>query len=46
MSSLRGTRALAAEDEAMLSLNLEAMLLDMSGVILYTAAKLDDALVR
>ena len=35
---------LVVEDEAMLSLELEAMLLDMGCVIAGTAAKLDDAL--
>jgi CheY-like chemotaxis protein len=44
MSSLRGTRVLIVEDEAMLSLNLETMLRDMGCVIASTAAKLDDAL--
>ena len=34
---------LVVEDEAMLSLELEAMLLDMGCVIVGTAAKLDDA---
>ena len=44
MSSFRGARVLVVEDEAMLSLELEAMLLDMGCVIAGTAAKLDDAL--
>jgi DNA-binding response OmpR family regulator len=44
MSSLRGTRVLIVEDEAMLSLNLESMLRDMGCMIAGTAAKLDDAL--
>jgi CheY-like chemotaxis protein len=44
MSSLRGTRVLVVEDEAMLSLELESMLVDMGCVIAGTAAKLDDAL--
>jgi AmiR/NasT family two-component response regulator len=44
MSSFRGARVLVVEDEAMLSLELEAMLLDMGCVIVGTAAKLDDAL--
>ena len=42
MSSLRGIRALAVEDEAMLSLSLEAMLLDKGCVIAGTAAGLGD----
>jgi hypothetical protein len=41
MSSLRGTRVLVVEDEAMLSLELETMLLNMGCVIAGTAAKLD-----
>src|SRR5260370_14008122 len=44
MSSLRGARVLVVEDEAMLSLNLEAMLLDLGCVVAGTADKLDDAL--
>jgi CheY-like chemotaxis protein len=44
MSSLRGARVLVVEDEAMLSLNLETMLLDMGCVVAGTADKLDDAL--
>ena len=44
MSSLRGAHVLVVEDEAMLSLNLEAMLLDLGCVVAGTADKLDDAL--
>jgi len=44
MSTLRGARVLVVEDEAMLSLNLEAMLLDLGCVVAGTADKLDDAL--
>jgi DNA-binding response OmpR family regulator len=44
MSSFRGARVLVVEDDAMLSLELEAMLLEMGCVIAGTAAKLDDAL--
>jgi CheY-like chemotaxis protein len=44
MSSLRGARVLVVEDEAMLSLNLAAMLLDLGCVVAGTADKLDDAL--
>lgn len=44
MSSLRGARVLVVEDEAMLSLNLEAMLRDLGCVVAGTADKLDDAL--
>src|SRR5262249_55530342 len=44
MSSLRGARVLVVEDEAMLSLNLEAMLLDLGCVVAGTADKLDNAL--
>ena len=44
MSSLRGARVLVVEDEAMLSLHLEAMLLDLGCVVAGTADKLDDAL--
>jgi DNA-binding response OmpR family regulator len=44
MSSFRGARVLVVEDEAMLSLELETMLLNMGCVIAGTAAKLDDAL--
>lgn len=44
MSSLRGARVLIVEDEAMLSLNLEAMLRDLGCVVTGTADKLDDAL--
>jgi CheY-like chemotaxis protein len=44
MSSLRGARVLVVEDEAMLSLNLETMLLDMGCVVAGTADKIDDAL--
>ena len=44
MSSLRGARVLVVEDDAMLSLNLEAMLLDLGCVVAGTADKLDDAL--
>jgi len=32
MSLLRGARVLVVEDEALLSLNLETMLLDMDGL--------------
>lgn len=44
MSSLRGARVLVVEDEAMLSLNLEAMLRDLGCVVAATADKLDNAL--
>src|SRR5258708_54051 len=44
MSSLRGARVLVVEDEAMLSLNLEAMLLDLGCVVAGTADELNDAL--
>src|SRR5215470_16266747 len=44
MWSLRGARVLVVEDEAMLSLHLEAMLLDLGCVVAGTADKLDDAL--
>jgi CheY-like chemotaxis protein len=44
MSSLRGARVLVVEDEVMLSLNLEAMLLDLGCVVAGAADKLDDAL--
>ena len=44
MSSLRGTRVLVVEDEAMLALHLEAMLLDLGCVVAGTADKLDDAM--
>ncbi len=44
MSTLRGARVLVVEDEAMLSLNLEAMLLDLRCVVAGTADKLDNAL--
>jgi CheY-like chemotaxis protein len=44
MSSLRGARVLVVEDEAMLSLNLETMLLELGCVVAGTADKLDDAL--
>ncbi len=44
MSSLRGARVLVVKDEAMLSLNLEAMLLDLGCVVAGTADKLNDAL--
>jgi CheY-like chemotaxis protein len=44
MPSLRGARVLVVEDEAMLSLNLETMLLDMGCVVAGTADKIDDAL--
>ena len=37
-------RLLVVEDEAILSLNLEAMLLDLGCVVAGTADKLDDAL--
>jgi CheY-like chemotaxis protein len=43
MSSLRGAHVLVVE-EAILSLNLEAMLLDLGCVVAGTADKLDDAL--
>jgi len=46
MSSLRGAHVLVVEDEAMLSLNLEAMLLDLGCVVADTAYKLDDALQK
>jgi DNA-binding response OmpR family regulator len=44
MSSLRGARVLVVEDEAMLSLNLETMPLELGYVVAGTADKLDDAL--
>jgi DNA-binding NarL/FixJ family response regulator len=44
MSSLRGARVLIVEDEAMLSLNLAAILRDLGCVVAGTADKLDDAL--
>src|SRR5215470_6460260 len=44
MWSLRGARVLVVEDEAMLSLNLEAMLLDLGCIVAGTADKLEDAL--
>ena len=44
MSSLRGARVLVVEDEAMLSLNLEAMLHDLGCVVAASAGRLDDAL--
>ena len=44
MSTLRGARVLVVEDEAMLSLNLETMLLDLGCVVAGTADKLDNAL--
>lgn len=44
MSSLRGARVLVVEDEAMLSLNLQAMLRDLGCVVAATADKLDNAL--
>lgn len=44
MSSLRGARVLIVEDEAMLSLNLVAMLRDLGCVVAGTADKLDNAL--
>ena len=44
MSTLRGARVLVVEDEAMLSLNLEAMLLDLGCVVAGTADKLGNAL--
>jgi CheY-like chemotaxis protein len=44
MSSLRGARVLVVEDEAMLSLNLKTMLLDMGCVVAGMADKIDDAL--
>ena len=44
MSSLRGARVLVVEDDAMLSLSLEAMLVDLGCVVAGMAAKLDDAL--
>ena len=44
MSSLRGARVLVVEDEAMLSLNLAAILRDLGCVVAGTADKLDDAL--
>jgi CheY-like chemotaxis protein len=44
MSSLRGTRVLVVEDEAMLALSLEDMLRDLGCVVAGTAAKLDEAL--
>jgi len=44
MSSLRGARVLVVEDEAMLSLNLAAMLRELGCVVAGTADKLDDAL--
>ena len=44
MSSLRGAHVLVVEDEAILSVKLEAMLLDLGCVVAGTAAKLDDAL--
>lgn len=44
MSSLPGARVLVVEDEAILSLSLEAMLLDLGCVVAGTADKLDDAL--
>jgi DNA-binding response OmpR family regulator len=44
MSTLRGARVLVVEDEAMLSLNLAAMLRDLGCVVAGTADKLDDAL--
>jgi DNA-binding response OmpR family regulator len=44
MFSLRGARVLIVEDEAMLSLNLAAILRDLGCVVAGTADKLDDAL--
>ena len=44
MSTLRGARVLVVEDEAILSLDLEAMLLDLGCMIAGSADKLDDAL--
>jgi CheY-like chemotaxis protein len=44
MSTLRGARVLVVEDEAILSLDLEAMLLDLGCMVAGTADKLDDAL--
>ena len=44
MSSLRGAHVLVVEDEAILSLNLEDILLDLGCVVAGTADKLDDAL--
>ena len=44
MSLLRGARVLVVEDEALLSLNLERMLLDMGCVVAGTAGTLDEAL--
>jgi CheY-like chemotaxis protein len=44
MSSLQGARVLVVEDEAMLSLILEDMLVDLGCVVAGTAAKLDGAL--
>ena len=44
MSSLRGARVLVVEDEAVLTLHLEAMLHDLGCVLAGTADKLEDAL--
>jgi CheY-like chemotaxis protein len=44
MSSLRGARVLVVEDEALLSLNLEAMLRDLGCVVAASAGRLDEAL--
>ena len=44
MPSLQGARVLVVEDEAMLSLSLRDMLLDLGCVVAGTADKLDDAL--
>jgi DNA-binding response OmpR family regulator len=44
MSSLRGARVLVVEDDAILSLNLETILVDMGCVVAGTANKLDDAM--
>ena len=44
MPSLQGARVLVVEDEAILSLSLEDMLLDLGCVVAGTAGGLDDAL--
>jgi CheY-like chemotaxis protein len=46
MSTLRGARVLVVEDEAILSLDLEAMLLNLGCMVAGSADKLDDALQK